>query len=562
MGSRGKRGHRGQRGQQGWTGPQGAPGAQGPQGLQGLIGPQGPRGPQGPQGPPGIVGPSATSTVAGGVMGMSGIAPPNAVTLETSFNNLSCNMQEMIETQQELNKDIRDIQIEQTTAMRDLFESTRQRNYDYLFMNIPVYDGASKDELETWLDQIEIPCQIASREQDIKKVALGKSKGAALDALRSLDNAAPWGIVKDELRRCFSEGKTRVHSTTLLNDIRKQETGKSIHVYIHEFSKKHYQATKRLAFKDFELTTKVNFLSKLQNPRIANKVAQSKEFQNYDQFSLQHCFKKALELEVTYQVSEGVNMVRPTDVLHVYHDEDDEEMCEINQMNRDNKARNNACWKCGEVGHFASEYPLGDTKIQDRYAGKIQHTYTGTTPVTEKMWQDLMKKAISATASNIVLANKYKQIKNKIQQTPTTTTDTTTTTAGPAKTTQKQYSANPKVSTTPNTQTVVMKMVGTGVTQNPGKNQNWKSKGNKISSAGTLSGGVPVMAISKNDKTVGPITRSKAKNALIHLLETIPENLLSDSETECEDKNGLSDGEETKVDEEYIHVSHSDIEEQ
>ena len=31
------------------------------------------------------------------------------------------------------------------------------------------------------------------------------------------------------------------------------------------------------------------------------------------------------------------------------------------------------------------------------------------------------------------------------------------------------------------------------------------------------------------------MTRSKAKNALIHLLETIPENLLSDSETECED---------------------------
>ena len=35
-----------------------------------------------------------------------------------------------------------------------------------------------------------IACQIAGREQDIKKVALGKSKGAALDALRSLDNAA------------------------------------------------------------------------------------------------------------------------------------------------------------------------------------------------------------------------------------------------------------------------------------------------------------------------------------------------------------------------------------
>ena len=135
----------------------GVPGVQGPQGPQGLIGPQGPRGPQGlqgPQGPPGIGGPSASSTVAGGAAGISGIAPPSVVTLETSFNNLSHNMQKMIKTQQELNRDIRDIQIEQTSAMRDLFEFTRQRNYDYLFVNIPVYDGVNKDKLELSLIHI------------------------------------------------------------------------------------------------------------------------------------------------------------------------------------------------------------------------------------------------------------------------------------------------------------------------------------------------------------------------------------------------------------------------
>ena len=93
--------------------------------------------------------------------------PLSIVPLETSFNNLNRNMQEMIETQQELNKDIHDIQIEQTLAMRDLFESTHQRNYDYFFVNIPVYDGADKEELESWLDQIEIICQITCREQDI-----------------------------------------------------------------------------------------------------------------------------------------------------------------------------------------------------------------------------------------------------------------------------------------------------------------------------------------------------------------------------------------------------------
>ena len=114
-------------------------------------------------------------------------------------------------------------------------------------------------------------------------------------------------------------------------------------------------------------------------------VVQSKKFKNYDQFYLQHCFKKALELEGTYQISEGVNVVRPTDVLHMYHKEEDDKICEINKKNRDNKARNNAYWKCGEVGHFSRECPLNETKetnTQDRYAGKVQHTYTGSTPVT------------------------------------------------------------------------------------------------------------------------------------------------------------------------------------
>ena len=82
-------------------GPQGIPGTpglQGPQGPQGLVGPQEPRGPQGPQGLPRVGRPLVTSTVTGGIVGISGIVPPNVMTLETSFHNLSQNMQEMIET--------------------------------------------------------------------------------------------------------------------------------------------------------------------------------------------------------------------------------------------------------------------------------------------------------------------------------------------------------------------------------------------------------------------------------------------------------------------------------
>ena len=153
-------------------------------------------------------------------------------------------------------------------------------------------------------------------------------------------------------------------------------------------------------------------------------------------------------------------------------------------------------------------------------------------------------------------------MKNKMQQTQVVTSGATTTTTSPAKTTQKQYSFNPKTSTVSNTQTSVMKTVGTNIAQNQSKNLNWKGKGNKINVTNTTRKGASVPTTSKNDKPTSPITRSKAKNALIQLLETIPENLLSDSVTECEDNNGISGEEETEVDEEYIHVSHSDIEEQ
>ena len=73
-------------------------------------------------------------------------------------------------------------------------------------------------------------------------------------------------------------------------------------------------------------------------------------------------------------------MVRPTDVLHVYH-------------------------------KVKLKILIPRIDMQGKYTTLIQ-----ATPVTEKMWQDLMKKAINATASSMVLANKYKQMKNKVQQ--------------------------------------------------------------------------------------------------------------------------------------------------
>ena len=60
--------------------------------------------------------------------------------------------------------------------------------------------------------------------------------------------------------------------------------------------------------------------------------------------NLQQCFEKALRLEASLQLSEGVNMAHKTTVMNVEMDADDE----INLI-KDARARSNAYYKCGEV---------------------------------------------------------------------------------------------------------------------------------------------------------------------------------------------------------------------
>ena len=63
--------------------------------------------------------------------------------------------------------------------------------------------------------------------------------------------------------------------------------------------------------------------------------------------NLQQCFKKALRLEASLQLSEGANMAHKTTVMNVEVDSNDEA-----NLIKDIRARSNACYKCGEVGHF------------------------------------------------------------------------------------------------------------------------------------------------------------------------------------------------------------------
>ena len=63
------------------------------------------------------------------------------------------------------------------------------------------YYGLDKDELENWIDQIQLACRITERKKDIRKIALAKSAGDVTVCLNSIDPNSTWSMHKAELRR-------------------------------------------------------------------------------------------------------------------------------------------------------------------------------------------------------------------------------------------------------------------------------------------------------------------------------------------------------------------------
>ena len=98
------------------------------------------------------------------------------------------------------------------------------------------------------------------------------------------------------------------------------------------------------------------FLTSITNTTIADKITRSESLPQ----NLQQCFEKALRLAASLQLSEGVNMARRTTVMNIDLDGDEE----INLI-KDTRARSNACYKYGEVGHFQRDCKYDGDKPTD-----------------------------------------------------------------------------------------------------------------------------------------------------------------------------------------------------
>ena len=257
---RGPRRHRGQRGR---TGPMGKVGLPGPMGPVGPVGPVGPRGIPGRDGA--LAGYPPYSTPATGVVPPPINANLSTIGMENSFHYLGESLLHLAQFQQNVNQNMTghllstaQSQQKQKEALEALVENTRQREFNKLFDAIPLYDGEDPDKFEPWLGQLENVCMVGKR--DIREVAICSSVGPVLEVLNSIDEKEDWATHRDELRRCFSTNRTRVHAADLLSNFRKQHAKENLRSFIHQYTKMHHQATGLKPEQDYDLTRKVEFL--------------------------------------------------------------------------------------------------------------------------------------------------------------------------------------------------------------------------------------------------------------------------------------------------------------
>ena len=263
----------------------------------------------------------------------------------------------------------------------------------------------------------------------------------------ALPNAHSWKAIREELKRCFSDQTSLGHAATQLENMT-QKPNEPLRLYIFRYSKIHKSVTKRDACYDTDPSTWFRFLTSITNTTIADKITRS---ENLPQ-NLQQCFEKALRLEASLQLSEGVNMAKRTTVLNVDVDTEDE----VNLI-KDVRARSNACYKCGEMGHFQTDCKYDGDKPSDNQqeqdgnfdsydpvVGKWMTNLVATTPITAKAMKSLYAKLNRQKDLKRTYRRRYKDL----QAVVATTTDTSATTSCPTIVTSNRTTPNVQLTKT------------------------------------------------------------------------------------------------------------------
>ena len=192
-----------------------------------------------------------------------------------------------------------------------------------------------------------------------------------LEVLNSIEGKEDWATHRDELCHCFSTNKPRIHAADLLSNFRQQHANENLRSFIHQYTKMHRQATGLKPDNDYDLNRKVEFMKRIRNTQIPNKIIKSNRFKDYTRYLLQACFAHALELEGDFQVGEVVTPnYTQAQVLAVEGDPSPEiavgdaggDTTPIDKQGTTPPAmyNPNICWRCGQVGHFVWDCPNQD----------------------------------------------------------------------------------------------------------------------------------------------------------------------------------------------------------
>ena len=362
---------------------------------------QGPLGPKGQEGQPGQAGRDGRDgqnlSLTRELEETLRAHRPNLDTtgLENSFDQFGQTIFEVLNAQHRTNQKLEEQfhranekQEYQAETMQDMAQANFQMKYDHMFAGVPMYDGTDPDTFDDWLYQIESLCELSRR--DVQVELMGRASAQVKRIIRSLPMDIEWEIAQRELKRCLTEEKSRAHSAFKLAQI-KQKPNENLRIFILKYQDFNSAATGKTAAEDTDPTHIIRFLGMMTNSEIARKIMQKGIPEG---MTLGQAFTRAIELEAGYQLSEGVSLARPPEIMQV---QETEEIDEIAALQR--RFKDVVCWGCGEKGHLYRDCPHRRENIQDdeyddsnEYAGKSEQVIRITQPITVATRDNIYKK--------------------------------------------------------------------------------------------------------------------------------------------------------------------------